>query len=58
MGRRFLSRHFISEQADCVAALPSAPAGAPNDAGLSTSHNLLALGTWSEEAQVWRACQA
>lgn len=51
MGKPFLSRHFIGEDPTCIAAVPFAAAGAA-EAGVATTHNLLALGTWSEDAQV------
>lgn len=51
MGKPFLSRHFLGEQADCLQALPFAAPGAA-EGGVATAHNLLALGTWSEDAQV------
>ena len=57
MGKPFLSRHFLGEQADCIAALPFAAPGAA-EGGVATAHNLLALGTWSEDAQVRRAAIA
>ena len=53
MGKPFLSRHFLSEQASCLASVPFAAAGAADEDGVSTTHNLLALGTWSEDTQVW-----
>ena len=52
MGRPFLSRHFLSEQASCLASVPFAAAGAADEDGVATTHNLLALGTWSEDTQV------
>ena len=50
----FLSRQFIGELPSCLTCVPFAP-GAPDQSGTLT-HNLLAVGTWSEEAQVgsWR----
>lgn len=51
MGKPFLSRHFLGEDPTCIAAVPFAAAGAA-EAGVATTHNLLALGTWSEDAQV------
>lgn len=51
MGKPFLSRHFLGEDPSCIAAVPFAAAGAA-EAGVATTHNLLALGTWSEDAQV------
>jgi hypothetical protein len=47
----FLSRHFLAEQASCVAQVPFAAAGAAED-GVAITHNLLAMGTWCEDAQV------
>ncbi|KAI3428409.1 hypothetical protein D9Q98_007236 [Chlorella vulgaris] len=46
----FLSRHFLAEQASCVAQVPFAAAGAAED-GVAITHNLLAMGTWCEDAQ-------
>ena len=59
----FLEGHFLGEQAECVAALPFAPPGAADEEGVATSHNLLALGTYSQDAQVragwgWTAAAA
>lgn len=54
MGKPFLSRHFLGEDPSCIAAVPFAAAGAA-EAGVATTHNLLALGTWSEDAQVRRS---
>lgn len=51
MPRPFLSRHFLGEQASCLAAVPFPGAGAAED-GVAQSHNILALGSWSEDAQV------
>ncbi|PRW44562.1 nuclear pore complex NUP43 [Chlorella sorokiniana] len=50
MGKPFLSRHFLGEDLSCIAAVPFAAAGAA-EGGVATTHNLLALGTWSEDAQ-------
>jgi hypothetical protein len=52
MGKPFLSRHSLSEQASCLASVPFAAAGAADEDGVATTHNLLALGTWSEDTQV------
>ena len=57
MGKPFLSRHFLSEQASCCCGVPFAAAGAADEDGVSTTHNLLALGTWSEDTQA-RGCSA
>lgn len=51
MGKPFLSRHFLGEDPCSIAAIPFAAAGAA-EAGVALTHNLLALGTWSEDAQV------
>lgn len=51
MGKPFLSRHFLGEQASCLATVPFPAAGAAED-GVQLQHNLLAMGTWSEDAQV------
>lgn len=51
-GRPFLSRHALGEAPNCCTALPFAAAGAADDEGVALTHNLLALGTWSQEAQV------
>ena len=51
MGKPFLSRHFLAEQASCLAGIPFAAAGAAEE-GVATTHNLLALGTWCQDAQV------
>ncbi|KAL4420300.1 hypothetical protein ABPG77_001390 [Micractinium sp. CCAP 211/92] len=53
MPRPFLSRHFLGEQASCLAAVPFPVAGAAED-GVAQSHNILALGSWSEDAQEHR----
>ncbi|KAL4428539.1 hypothetical protein ABPG75_002628 [Micractinium tetrahymenae] len=53
MPRPFLSRHFLGEQASCLAAVPFPGAGAAED-GVAQSHNILALGSWSEDAQEHR----
>lgn len=52
VGKPFLSRHFLAEQASSVASIPFAAAGAADEQGVAATHNLLALGTWSEDAQV------
>ncbi|KAG7674832.1 hypothetical protein Ndes2526B_g07672 [Nannochloris sp. 'desiccata'] len=51
MGKPHLSRHFLASRASCLISIPFAAAGQPDEAGIATTHNLLAFTGWNEDAQ-------
>ena len=52
MGKPHLSRHFLASRASCVASIPFAAAGQPDETGVATTHNVLAFTGWNDDAQV------
>ena len=52
MGKPHLSRHFLASRASCLASIPFAAAGLPDETGIATTHNLIAFTGWNEDAQV------
>ena len=57
MGAPFLSRHFLGEASTCATLIPFAPPGAADAEGVSSTHNLIGIGAWNEDAKV-RTCPA
>jgi hypothetical protein len=47
-----MSRHFVGSIGRAICSIPFAAGGQPDASGLSSTHNILALGSWNDDSQV------